>query len=60
MVCRTSTSPRNCLNAALRDRTPLDTTMGFSALGGLMMATRPGDLDPGILLRLLSDGYDEE
>ena len=45
---------------ALRDRTPLDTTMGFSALGGLMMATRPGDLDPGILLRLLSDGYDEE
>lgn len=43
---------------ALRDGVPLDTTMGFSALGGLMMGTRPGDLDPGILLRLLGDGYD--
>jgi acetate kinase len=46
---------------ALVDRTPVDTTMGFSALGGLMMATRPGDLDPGIVLRLLgADGYDLE
>jgi len=43
---------------ALRDGLPLDTTMGFSALGGLMMATRPGDLDPGAILRLLDDGYD--
>jgi acetate kinase len=43
----------------MRDGAPLDTTMGFSALGGLMMGTRPGDLDPGIALRLLgSDGYD--
>src|SRR5690242_3227118 len=33
--------------AAIRDGAPLDTTMGFSPLGGLMMATRPGDLDPG-------------
>ena len=29
------------------------TTMGFSALDGLMMATRPGSLDPGVLLYLL-------
>ncbi|HVN68255.1 MAG TPA: hypothetical protein VMU38_01180 [Candidatus Binatia bacterium] len=43
---------------ALRDGAPVDTTMGFSALGGLMMATRPGDLDPGAILRLLDDGYD--
>jgi acetate kinase len=43
---------------ALRDRMPLDTTMGFSPLGGLMMGTRPGDLDPGIVLRLLADGFD--
>jgi acetate kinase len=43
---------------ALKDGIPVETTMGFSALGGLMMGTRPGDLDPGILLRLLSDGYD--
>ena len=43
---------------ALRDGEPVDTSMGFTALGGLMMGTRPGDLDPGILLRLLADGYD--
>lgn len=43
---------------ALRDGRPVDTTMGFSALGGLMMGTRPGDLDPGIILRLLETGYD--
>lgn len=44
---------------ALRDGKPLDTTMGFSALGGLMMGTRPGDLDPGVVLQLLQcDGYD--
>jgi acetate kinase len=44
---------------ALRDGEPVDTTMGFTALGGLMMGTRPGDLDPGVVLRLLgSDGYD--
>jgi len=39
--------------AALRDGIPLDTTMGFSPLGGLMMGTRPGDLDPGLMLFLL-------
>ena len=43
---------------ALEAGEPIDTTMGFSALGGLMMGTRPGDLDPGIALRLLADGYD--
>lgn len=43
---------------ALNERVPVDTTMGFSALGGLMMGSRPGDLDPGIVLRLLgADGY---
>ena len=42
--------------AAVRDGQPVDTTMGFSPLGGLMMSTRPGDLDPGVLLYLLSDG----
>ena len=44
---------------ALRDGEPIDTTMGFTVLGGLMMGTRPGDLDPGLVLRLLaSDRYD--
>ncbi len=31
----------------------LDTTMGFTPLEGLVMATRAGDLDPGMLLWLL-------
>jgi acetate kinase len=41
--------------AALKDGTPQDTTMGFSALGGLMMGTRCGDLDPGVLLYLMDE-----
>lgn len=45
--------------AALKDGKPQDTTMGFSALGGLMMGTRCGDIDPGILLYLMDEkGYD--
>ncbi len=45
--------------AALKNGEPVDMTMGFSALGGLLMATRPGDLDPGVLLYLLErGGYD--
>lgn len=39
--------------AALRNGTSIDTTMGFTPLGGLMMGTRPGDLDPGVMLYLL-------
>jgi len=39
--------------AAIQDGKPVDTTMGLTALGGLMMGTRPGDLDPGVLLYLL-------
>jgi acetate kinase len=42
--------------AAVRDGQPVDTTMGFTPLGGLMMGTRPGDLDPGVLLYLLRSG----
>ena len=42
---------------ASRDARPLDTSMGFSPLEGLVMATRPGDLDAGILLHLLRAGW---
>jgi acetate kinase len=45
---------------ALRDGVPLDTTMGISPLGGIMMGTRPGDLDPGVLLYLLGAGWNPE
>ena len=30
--------------------------MGFSPLGGVMMSSRPGDLDPGVLLYLVQSG----
>lgn len=40
--------------AAVRGGVGIDTTMGFSPAGGLMMGTRPGDLDPGVLLHLMT------
>ena len=36
--------------AALRGGKCVDTTMGFTPAGGLMMGTRTGDLDPGVVL----------
>jgi acetate kinase len=46
---------------ACLDGRPIDTTMGMTPLGGFMMGTRSGDLDPGILLYLLREwGYDAE
>ena len=45
--------------AALRNGSSADTTMGFTPTGGLMMGTRSGDLDPGILIYLMEEkGYD--
>lgn len=41
--------------AAVRDGHSLDTTMGFTPTGGLVMSTRSGDLDPGVLLFLLQE-----
>jgi len=38
---------------AIRDGSSLDTTMGFTPLEGLVMATRSGSVDPGMLLWLL-------
>ncbi|HWE02824.1 MAG TPA: acetate/propionate family kinase [Tepidisphaeraceae bacterium] len=32
---------------------PIDTTMAFTPLAGLVMGTRPGDLDPGLLVYLM-------
>ncbi|QIN84468.1 acetate/propionate family kinase [Rubrobacter tropicus] len=39
--------------AAVREGVGVDTTMGFTPSGGLVMGTRPGDLDPGVILHLL-------
>lgn len=40
---------------ALNDGRSVETTMGFTALDGLPMGTRPGQLDPGVVLHLLRD-----
>lgn len=40
--------------AMIRGRS-VATTMGFSPLSGIMMGTRPGDLDPGLLLWLIEE-----
>ena len=38
---------------AMRDGRSVDTTMGLTALDGIMMGTRPGRLDPGVVLWML-------
>ncbi|RYE90303.1 MAG: acetate/propionate family kinase [Myxococcales bacterium] len=38
---------------AIRDGHSVDTTMGLTPTGGVVMGTRTGDLDPGLLLHLL-------
>ena len=42
--------------AAIRDGQSVDTTMGFTPLEGLVMATRSGSVDPGLLVWLLQHG----
>ncbi|HEU5136680.1 MAG TPA: acetate/propionate family kinase [Steroidobacteraceae bacterium] len=37
---------------ALKDRKSIDSTFGFTALDGLCMGTRPGAVDPGVILYL--------
>ena len=42
--------------AAVRGGQSVDTTMGFTPLAGLVMATRSGSVDPGLVTWLLADG----
>jgi acetate kinase len=44
-----------CSLAAVKDGLPLDTSMGLTPTGGIMMGTRTGDLDPGVLIYLLRE-----
>jgi acetate kinase len=45
--------------AAVRDGKSIDTSMGFTPAAGLVMSTRSGDLDPGIMSFLtLTEGMD--
>jgi acetate kinase len=39
--------------AAVRKGKPVDTSMAFTPTAGLVMGTRPGDLDPGLLVYLM-------
>ncbi|NAW58318.1 MULTISPECIES: acetate/propionate family kinase [unclassified Vibrio] len=45
---------------AIRDGQSVDTSMGFTPLAGLMMGTRSGDLDPGIIEFLMKKGWSQE
>ena len=51
--------------AAVKNGKPIDTTMSFTPIAGLVMGTRPGDLDPGLMVylmrseRLSPDQFDE-
>jgi acetate kinase len=40
--------------AAIKDGVSVDTTMGFTPAGGVVMGTRPGDLDPGVLWYIMN------
>ena len=47
-----------CSVTAVLDGRSIDTTMGFTPLEGVPMATRPGSVDPGALLYLLRRGVE--
>lgn len=50
-----------CSAAAVEGGRSLDTTMGFSPVSGLVMGTRSGDIDPAVLLHLMTHhGYSTE
>jgi acetate kinase len=40
---------------AMKNRKSVDSTLGFTALDGLCMGTRPGSLDPGVVLYLFQN-----
>lgn len=50
-----------CSMAAVRDGVPRDTTMSFTPAAGLVMGTRTGDIDPGVLIHLArTEGLDAD
>jgi acetate kinase len=46
-----------CSLAAIRGGVSIDTTMGFTPLDGLMMGTRSGSVDPGVLTYLMRQDH---
>ncbi len=49
-----------CSLAAIRGGKSVDTTMGYTPLEGLMMGSRSGSVDPGILIHQLRQGMSVE
>ena len=49
-----------CSVTAVLDGASVDTTMGLTPTGGVVMGTRPGDLDPGLVLYLLRQERGED
>jgi acetate kinase len=49
-----------CSLCAIRGGRSIDTTMGFTPMEGLVMATRSGSIDPGLLLHQLRQGMTEQ
>jgi acetate kinase len=49
-----------CSVTAVLDGMSVDTTMGLTPTGGVVMGTRPGDLDPGLMLYLLRQQRGED
>jgi acetate kinase len=47
-----------CSAVAISRGKPVDVSMGYSPLEGLVMGTRPGDVDAGLLLHLVQQGMD--
>ena len=57
VICHLGAGSSLC---AVKDGKSIDTTMGFTPLDGVMMDTRSGTIDPGILLHLLEHSTPEE
>ena len=49
-----------CSVTALRDGLSVDTSMGLTPTGGVVMGTRPGDLDPGVVVYLLRQSREKD
>jgi acetate kinase len=56
IICHLGNGASVC---ALLEGRSIDTSMGFTPMEGLMMGTRAGDLDPGVLLYLMRKGRSE-
>lgn len=51
---------QGCSLCAVKEGISADTSMGFTPLEGLLMVSRPGDLDAGVILHMLRSGLSPE